>query len=50
MLVRMGIAEIREHAVAHVLRDEAPVAFNQFSAAAVIGANDPSEVFGVEPT
>ena len=40
MLVGLRIAEIGEHAVAHVLGDEAAVALDQLRAAAVIGADD----------
>jgi hypothetical protein len=49
MLVCMGIAEIREHAVAHVLRDKAAVALDRFGAAAMISADDPPQFLGVEP-
>jgi hypothetical protein len=49
MLVCPGIAEIGEHAVAHVLGDETSVALDHLSAAAVIGVNDAPQVFGVEP-
>jgi hypothetical protein len=57
MPVRLGIAEIGEHTVAHLLGDEAADALNHFRAAAVIGSNDASQVLGssladsvVEPT
>ena len=40
MLVGLGIAEIGEHAVAHVFGDEAAVALDQRRAAAMIGADD----------
>jgi hypothetical protein len=50
MLVRLGMAEIGEQPVAHVLRDEAPVPFNQVSAAAVIGTDDVHEILRIKPT
>jgi hypothetical protein len=49
MLVSLRIAEIREHAVAHVLGDKSAIALDEASAAAMIGADDPSKVLGVEP-
>jgi hypothetical protein len=48
MLMRSGIAEIGENAVAHVFRDEATIALEQFRAAAMIGADDAPQVLGVE--
>jgi hypothetical protein len=48
MLVSVGIAEIGEHAVTHVLGHETAVTLDQFGAAAMIDADDPSQVFGVE--
>ena len=49
MFVRLGIAEIGEHAVAHVLGDEPPVALNEARAAPVIGRNRLPHVLGIEP-
>ena len=49
MFVGLGIAEIGEHAVAHVLGDETAVALDQLRAAAMIGADDPAHVLGIEP-
>ncbi|MGA7489125.1 MAG: hypothetical protein WBW74_19555 [Xanthobacteraceae bacterium] len=49
ILVGVGIAEIGEHAVAHVLGDEPAVALDQRRAAAMIGADDPSHVLRIEP-
>ena len=37
MLVSLRITEVRENAVAHVLGNEAAIAFDHFRAAAVIG-------------
>jgi len=48
MLMRLGIAEIGEDAIAHILGDEAAVALDQFGAAAMIGADDPMQVLGIE--
>jgi hypothetical protein len=49
VLMRLGVAEIRENTIAHVLGDKAAIALDPFSAAAVIGANDAPQVLGVEP-
>ncbi len=49
MLMSLWIAEIGQHTVAHVLRDKAAVALDQFGAAAVIGADDAPQILGVEP-
>jgi hypothetical protein len=49
MLVRLGIAEIGQDAVAHILCHETAVALDQCGAAAMIGAHDPPQVLGVEP-
>jgi len=49
MLVRLRIAEIGEHTVAHVLGHEAAVALDRFGAAAMVGADDPPQVLEVEP-
>src|SRR5262244_2902594 len=50
VLMRLGIAEIGEYAVAHVFCDETTIALDQFRAAAVISADDAPQVFGVEPS
>ncbi len=47
--MRLRIAEIGEHPVAHVLGDEAPIALDQACAAFVISPNDPPHVLGIEP-
>jgi hypothetical protein len=50
VLVRLGVAEIAEHAVAHILGDEPPAALNQARAALVIGSDDLTHVLGIEPS
>ncbi len=47
-LVRFRIAEIDQHAVAHVFGDEAAEARHHFCCAFVIGGNDVTQVFRVE--
>ena len=49
ILVGLGIAEIGEHAIAHVLGNESAIALDQHRAAALIGANDLAQVLGIEP-
>ena len=49
VLVRLRVAEIDQHAVAHVLGDEAAEAGDRLGDAAVIGADDLAQVLGVEP-
>ena len=49
VLVRMGIAKIGEHPVAHVFRDEAAAAGDQRRATPVVGRDDAAHVFGIEP-
>jgi hypothetical protein len=49
VLMRLRIAEIGQHAIAHVLRDEAPGLGDHPGAAAMIGADDLPHVFGIEP-
>jgi hypothetical protein len=49
MFVRLGITEIGEHAVAHILGDEAAVALDRPGAAAMIGADDFAHILGIEP-
>jgi hypothetical protein len=41
MLMRSGVAEIGQHAVAHVLGNEAPFMLDQFRATTLISADDP---------
>ena len=49
MLMRLRIAEIGEHAVAHVFGDEAALARDLGRAAFVIGRDDAPHVLGIEP-
>ncbi len=49
MLMRLRIAEIGQHAVAHVFSDEAALARNQSRAALVIGRDDAPHILGIEP-
>ena len=49
ILVGLGIAEIGEHSVAHVLGNESTVALDQHRAAALIVTNDSPQVLGIEP-
>ena len=46
VLVRVRIAEIHQHAVTHVLCDEAAIALDQFRAAPVIGGKYAPGAFG----
>jgi hypothetical protein len=48
VLMRLGVAEIGQHAVAHVLGDEAAIGRDQIRAALVIGADDPAHVLRIE--
>ena len=50
MLVGLGIAEISQHAVAHVLGDEPPGLGDLLGAATVIGTDDLAHVLGVQPS
>ena len=50
MLVGLGIAEIGQHPVAHVLGDEPAGLGDLLGAAAVIGADDLAHVLGIEPS
>ena len=47
VLVGLRIAEVDQHAVAHVLRNEAAEALHGLGDALLIGRNDLAEVFGV---
>ena len=49
MLVGLRIAEIGEHAVAHIFGDEAAVARDRRRAAFLIGGDDLAHVLGIEP-
>jgi hypothetical protein len=46
--MRLRVAEVRKHAVAHVLRHEPARLGDLLGAAAVIGADDFAHVLGVE--
>ena len=48
MLVGLGIAEIGQHPVAHVLGDEAAGLGDEIGAAAVVCADDLAHILGVE--
>jgi hypothetical protein len=47
--MRLRVAEIGEHAVAHILRNKAARALDQLGAAMVISTDDLAHVLGVEP-
>jgi hypothetical protein len=47
--VRLRVAEVDEHAVAHVFGDEAGEAGNGVGDAAVVGADDLAQILGIEP-
>ena len=47
--MRLWVAEINEHAVAHVSGDEAIEFGDDFGNGAVIGADDLTQIFGIEP-
>ncbi len=49
LFVSLRIAEVGEHAVAHVFGDEAAVGGDEAGAACVIGCEDVSHVLGIEP-
>ena len=49
MLVGLGIAEISQHAVAHVLGDEPAGLGDLLGAATVIGTDDLAHVLGIQP-
>src|SRR5277367_4125112 len=48
MFVGLRIAEIGEHAVAHIFGDEAALALDAICAAAMIGGDDRPHVLGIE--
>ena len=47
ILVRLGVAEVDQHPVAHVLRDETAEAPHGLRDALLIGRNDLAQVFRV---
>jgi hypothetical protein len=49
MFVGLGIAEIGEHAITHVLGNEAAVALDRGRAAAMIAPYDRAHILGIEP-
>ena len=49
VLMRLRVAEIREHAVAHVFRDETAEALHSLGDALLIGRNDLAQVLRVHP-
>jgi hypothetical protein len=49
VLMGLGVPEIRQHTVAHVLGDETAVALDQLRAAPMIGADDLPQFLRVEP-
>ena len=49
VLVRLRVAEIDQHPVAHVLGDKAVEAGDRLGDRAVVGADDLAQVLGVEP-
>jgi hypothetical protein len=48
VLARLRVAEIGQHAVAHVFGDEAALAFDGLSAAPVIGGDDGAQVLDLQ--
>ena len=48
LLVRLRVAEVCQHTVAHVLRDVAVVARDHRRAAPLVGVDDGAHVFGIE--
>ena len=50
ILMRLRVTKVTKHAVPHVLGDEATGLGDLLSAAAMIGADDLTHVFGVEPS
>jgi hypothetical protein len=49
VLVRLRIAEIHQHAVAHVAGDKPAKALDNLCDAAMVGADDPAQILGIEP-
>jgi hypothetical protein len=48
VLMRLGIAEINEHAVAHILGDKAAKPTDGVGNAAMVGADDLAQILGIE--
>ena len=48
VLMRLGIAEINQHAVAHILGDKTAKAADGVGDAAVVGADDLAQILGIE--
>jgi len=48
VLMRLGIAEINQHAVAHILGDKTAKAADGVGDAAVVGADDLTQILGIE--
>jgi hypothetical protein len=48
VLVRLRVAEVHQHPIAHVIGDEAVEAGDRIGDAAVIGADDLAQVLGVQ--
>jgi len=46
--MRLGIAEINEHAVAHILGDKTAKAADGVAHAAMVGADDLAQILGIE--
>jgi hypothetical protein len=46
--MRLGIAEINQHAVAHILGDKTAKAANGVGDAAVVGTDDLAQILGIE--
>jgi hypothetical protein len=49
-VVRLRVAEVREHAIAHVLGYASAIALDEFRAAAVVGPDDRPQVLRIEPS
>ena len=49
ILVRLRIAEVDQHAVTHVAGYKPAKAFDDICDAAMIGADDPTQILGIEP-
>jgi hypothetical protein len=49
VLVRLRIAEINQDAVAHVAGDKPAKSFDDLCDAAMVGADDPAQILGIEP-
>ena len=48
IFVRLGIAEINEHTVAHAFRNKSGKAAHRIGDAAMIGAHDLAQILGIE--